>query len=279
MKFKAWLEIVEPTKPLGKVRKSHFVKDQGTNIAKPAIRFSWITKLGNTVKLHFIKEGENEYEVVFYVNDTLYDDASTNTENGRDPEILSGIFYLLKDRADRIGANRLNFRAYESEGDTKILRGLDPNRYKPKALLELSKFSHAIQSYQPKLIQPSQTKIELWKRLGRGHPEPLYDFSKDVWMRLIPNIEDSINNNKRIDGFINELKIAEKFKPLNYDVTSLIEALTDFDNALESNSEQGWRRTRNRRASIYSKLINKIMTDEWDIENNGTRFYLTRKSI
>jgi hypothetical protein len=282
MKFKAWLEIVEPNKPQSSVRKSNFVQDQGTNVAKPAIRFSWKTQLGNNVKLHFIQEGQDEYEVMFYVNNTLYDDASANTENGRDPEILSGIFYLLKDRADRIGANRLTFRAYESEGDMKTVRGINPDPVQQQALMELQRFHAAVQQYQPRLIPPNQTKIDLWKKLGRGEPNPLYDFDKKIWLNWIPRVAAALQNNERMYGYLNELKTAvgtDKFNMLSHDAARLVEALANFDNAVASNSEEGWQRKRNRRAAIYSKLVNRIMADKWDIEMNslGDRFTLTRK--
>lgn len=276
IKFQTWLEIVDPIKPFGKVRKSKFIKNQGTNTARPAIRYSWTTKLGNIVTLHFIQKDQDAYEVIFYVNNTMYDDAATNQENGRDPEILSGIIYLIKDRADRIGANKLEFEAYHSDADTKILRGIDSNLYKYKALLELNKFHKIVQAYEPKLIPPTQIKIDLWKRLGRGDPKPLYDISKDMWIRSIRNTEEAIKNNSRIADFIDSLKIND-FNFLNYDISNLIEVLTNFDNALESNSEQGLRRVKNRRAAIYSKLIDRIMTNDWNIERYGNRFYLTRK--
>ena len=282
MRFKVWLEIVDPAKPLSRVNRHNIVKDKGTNVAKPAVQFSWRTKLGNMVKLHFTSEGENSYEVVFYVNDTLYDDASANTENTRDPEILSGIFYLLKEKADKLGANELSFRAYESKNDTKTIRGLDSNEPKSQAITELQRLGMAIQQYQPQLVQPNQNKLDLWKKIGRGVPEPTPDFNTNTWMSLVSQLTNAIQSEQRIITYIDQLKTGigtDKFRVLNYDFGSLLESLTNFDNAVASNSEQGWPRKRNRRAIIYSKIINRTMAGEWDIQTNGSsdRFTLTRK--
>lgn len=277
--FKLWLEAIEPKRPSG-VRKSNIVKDKGTNVAKPSTQYQWKTKLGNNVKLHFDHEGDDTYRVVFYVNNTLHDDAPNNTDNGRDTEILPGVFWLLKDRADRLGAKRLNFRGESSDKDTKIVRGLDPEKFKPRALAELQNFEAIVMGHQVQMIPPTQRKIDLWQKLNRGDPQPTPDFRKDGWVRWIAQAKEAIVNNdsenKIVDGLLTGQGIGD-FNPIGFDPTNLISALSDFFNAVKSNTESGWTRKRNRRTAIYTRLVQKHMAEDWDIEISGDWFYLTRK--
>jgi hypothetical protein len=129
MNFKLWLlsEIADLTKPKGKVVKRTMIRNPGTNLATPVIQYSWKTSLDNIIKLKFIPKGDNVYEVLFYVNDTLYDDASSKLGKNRDVEILGNVFYVIKDKADRLGAQELRFEGYGSEGDTKVIKGVDVN--------------------------------------------------------------------------------------------------------------------------------------------------------
>lgn len=280
MNFRQWLEIVEPYNPSG-VRKSNIVKDKGTNRAKEAIQFRWKTKLGNVVKLHFDYDGPNAYTVVFYVNGTLFDNAAVNQNNGRDPEILAGIFYLLKEKANQLKADKLSFRGQDSESDTKTIRNIDPNQYKELALKELNAFSQVINNHQVQMIPPTQSKIDLYKRLNRDDPQPMPDFNKPLWLKWLQNIHNEIKMGNRITNFIDQLKTGmgvSDFKNINVNLKSLIETLTNFDNAVISNSPEGWQRTKNRRTIIYTKLVNRYMSQDWNIEINGNWFYLTRRT-
>lgn len=281
MKFKTWLEIVELKNPKG-VRKSTIIKDKGTNLAKPSIQFRWKTKLGNDIRLQFDIDGINEYKVVFYVNNTLYDDAASNTNNGRDPEILSGIFYLLMSKADKLGAQKINFRGHQSENDTKIVRGLNFEQYKPKLLELLNQFESVVQNHQVQMVPPSQYRIDLFKKLNRGVPVPTPDFNKNAWQNWIKLTINAVQNNERLIGNINGLKTGignGDFSVLHFDFNNLVDTMTNFSNAVESNSPEGWTKTRNRRTAIYTKLVNRYMADKWDVEIRGDWFYLTRKSL
>jgi hypothetical protein len=280
MNFRTWLEIVEPVKPVG-VRRTNIVKDKGTNVANAAIQFKWTTKLGNVVKLHFDHDGqENAYRVVFYVNDTLYDDAAKNLQNGRDSEILSGIFYLLTSKADKIGAEQLSFRGQKSDGDTRTVRNVDPDKYKMKAMIELRKFAQEVQQHQVQMVPPSETKINLWQKLNRGDPQPMPDFRKDIWTKWVANVNSAIEGTGQLSDLVNQLKTGigvGDFTILYNNLDPLINALTNLSNAFISNSPEGWKKTKNRRTAIYTKLVQRHMANEWDIKINGDWFYLTRK--
>jgi hypothetical protein len=279
--FKWWInEIVDVAKPSG-VRKSNIIKDKGTNVASPSTQFKWTTKLGNVVKLHFDHKGNDSYRIIFYVNDTLFDDAA-KSNNGRDPEILSGIFYLLKDRADRIGAQELNFTGHKSDGDTKIVRDINPDKYKANILFHLSQFDQVVSQHQVQMIPPSETKINLWKKLKRDYPpNSLPDFNQRIYQNSIERINSALKNNERVSSLIDGLKTGEgtgDFNVIGYDIKPLIASLSNYDNAIASNSPEGWRKTRNRRTSIYTKLLHRHMSSDWNIEIRGDSFELTRKS-
>jgi len=280
MRFRTWLEVVELSKPHGRVHRSIIVKDKGTNVAKESTQFKWTTALGNVVKLQFDHDGPNSYRVMFYVNDTLFDDAASNQNNGRDPEILSGIFYLLKNKATALGAEQLTFTAHKSDADTKVIRNVDPEQYKRRALYELQQFASQVQNHQVQMVPPSETKINLWRKLKRGEPQPMPDFRQDLWLKWIQSIHSEISQNKPITQFFNQLKTGigvGDFSAINFSLDKLTSALTDFDNAVASNSTEGWERTRNRRAAVYTKLVNRYLSDDWDIKIDGDWFRLTRK--
>lgn len=281
MNFKIWLnEVAEPIKPSSRVVRSNIVKDAGTNVAKPSIQFRWKTKLGNVIKLQFDHNGPDSYNVMFYVNDTLYDD-SPKVENGRDPEILSNVFYLLKQKADAIGAKSLSFQAYSSGGDIKIIRGINPEPYKAKVLNLLDELEKKILSYVPKMIPPSQRKIDLWAKLGREMPESNMDFDPTLRIKWIRKLREAIINNENLYDHVNTLKTAiglKTYNVLDFDMQSLEKAIEELYQSQLSNTGQGWGKTRNRRAAIYSKLLDRYFTDEWNIEKDNDRFYLTRKN-
>jgi len=79
---------------------------------------------------------------------------------------------------------------------------------------------------------------------------------------------------------INELKSSEMrdFDTIGYDIRPLIASLTQYENAISSNSPEGWKKTKNRRTAIYTRLVNKHMSSDWDIEIEGNNFELTRKT-
>ena len=86
----------------------------------------------------------------------------------------------------------------------------------------------------------------------------------------------------QLGDFINQLKTGlgtdNGMKLSQMNTQPLIDSLNNFTNAILSNMDQGWTRTRNRRAQIYEKMINRHMRQDWDIEKSGNYFTLTRKN-
>ena len=68
---------------------------------------------------------EKLVSIVFYVNDTLYDKASTDNKNvANDFDILSGVLYVIILYLQKSKINHAKFEAYSGEGDTKTVRNL-----------------------------------------------------------------------------------------------------------------------------------------------------------
>lgn len=279
MYFKTWLlqEVAEPRKPQTNVRRNTLIKDKGTNVARKIIQYTWKTPYGNTVKLQFEPKGNGEYFVIFYVNDVLFDYGSklglADKDATRDSEILSNVFYVLKDKADKLKATALTFHGHSSDRDTKVIRNLDIQPYKTKALAELNKFVQFLQNHQVKMIPPSQTMINLHQKLGKPMPEAKPDIDVERWLAFAEELENAID--KGWDGdYVYRLQTAEGLGLPN--VNNLIASLKDFNNAVESHTERGYQRTKNRRTAVYKRILDKHFSDKWDIQITGNNFRLMR---
>jgi hypothetical protein len=284
MRFKMWLEVMEPFSPKG-VRTRRYVKDQDTIKAQPLVQFQWKTRLGNVVKVQFEEKGDETYNVVFYVNDTLYDDASKVDGSRRDAEILPGVFDIAHKKADQLAIQKLTFKAHQSEGDTKIVKGVEEAPRVQVAIKELSRFEAVLRSHRPQMVPPSASKLALFQKLNKPMPQPEADFDAKPWLNLAANVQAIIGNPSQQNGgyalipLIDSLKTTSymgKFGLIGYDASSLIARLEDVANAQMSNSQSGWRRTENRRAAIYTKLVQKYFGDGWTISIRGDRFEITR---
>lgn len=278
--MKTWtqflLEIVELSKPTTRVARSSITKNKGTNTPQPITQFVWRTQMGNVVNLQFEIKGQDTYNVVFYVNNTLYDDTKIDNSK-RDPEILSNVFYLLKDKADKLGARVLTFTAYKSEGDTKTIRNVVLQPKIQAANAALNDFDQKLRYHKPTLVPPSELKINLYRKLRRPDPQPEVDFNPQPWLIWVANVRQSIQQGSDLYPYLNELKSgvgSNRFNILG-DLSTLIMTLDDLSNALASHTENGWNRTQNRRLSIYSKLVKKYFSD-WNVNIQGDHFTLSR---
>jgi hypothetical protein len=288
MRFKLWLEIVELSKPSGKVVKKTIIRDKGTNVAKPVVQFQFTTKLGNVVKLQFEPQGykneqgiETSYRVIFYVNDVLYDNAPKlgmdlkAEKYNRDTEILPGVFYLLKNKADKMQAQYLTFNAHKSNNDTKTIRNLDIEPYKKAVLEQLTKFIAGIKTVPVTMIKPSAARVALYQKINRPVPDAEPSFNQEAWLNWANKLQVGINSNQPIYEYIEYLQNGIAKMPLN--VSDLMRSLQGYYNAFVSNTPQGYNRTINRRTSIYTRVVNRYFANDWYIKISGDTFYLTRK--
>lgn len=280
MNFKTWLEIVEPFKPIS-VKKKLTSKNKGTNTEKPMLQFQWKTSKGNDVKLQLIPKNseQTDCEAIFYVNDTLDDNAGGNE---RDPEILSSVLYVLRKKAETMNIMHLFFQSHSSDNDTKIIRNLPINTH--PALTQLDQFENAIKRYTPFFLPHSQKLIDFYAKVNKPLPAQQLSFDRNSWLNWIEALKKNIINppnhqdGSDIEHFLDALKTGigtDKFKVLNFDVSILEKTLETLSNEIKSNSEQGWRRTTNRRKEIYHRLIKKYFPD-WKITISNNSFYLDK---
>lgn len=261
MDFKRWLfnEIVDST-IIPKHRGRTIVKDAGTVKSRQVKEYKWKTSLGNEVKLHYEPREEGVYNVMFYVNDTLYDDSSSKFGTNRDPEIFPSIFGMLN--KNKVNARQLQFRAWDSEGDKKLIRNLPMEEKKKDVLSHLSLLLNHLNTYQVKMLPITPSKMLLYKRLGRPIPSEVPDFDKDKWIEIVKNLYNKINHNQSVEeeigSFHSNLSIG-KFNNLGFSFEGLLHSMQEYEYTFKSNTPEGWMRTRNRREIIYEKLISKLM--------------------
>lgn len=278
MNFKLWLnEIVELQKPTSKTRKSTVIKNKGTNLAKPILQYQWKTKLGNDVKLHFDKTDENAYDVVFYVNDTHYDDETADGNRIRDPEVLNSVLYTLKKKADELAMQKLTFHAQKSEKDYKFIYNLPIETQKNLVLGLLGDLLHFLQTRTPKQVPPRQSQIELAKKFNRPMPQDKPDIQPE-WQEKIKLLIKTVQDEQKIDfyDFLQSYhSMFDEFKQIGYDLKNLLRHLKKYNDIVESRSPEGWKRHKNRRAEVYDKLMQRHFSD-WNVVRNGDYFTLTR---
>lgn len=279
MDFKNWLfyEVAAPTKPSSSVKKRNKIKNPGTNTAKPIIEYQFKTKLGNDVKVQFEPNGDNSYNIVFYVNNTLDDNSSKTADADRDPEILSGVLYIIANKSEKLNAQQLSFSAYSGKNDTKFVKNLEIEPYKNIALKELEKFRQILVHFPVKMIPPSQSRIDLFQRLNKGMPQPLPNLDTHKAIQFIDEYISNIDNpTYSADGFLNNILYMADFEKFKINTDQLIYALRNLEMAQKS-QQGGYSIVRNRRAAVYEKLLQRYFSNEWDIKKYHTSFTLNRK--
>lgn len=280
-------EIVEPRKP-SNVKSSRFKKSgvQGSYDIVKQRQFT--TSKGNDVKVQFTvkrdSDDESSVDVNFYVNDTHYDDSSTQGgKNKNDFEILSGVLYLTKSFVDRGKHDRITFIAQKGDGDTKTIRGRDPSTYAEAVRSSLSDFKQDIISYKPtqQEIDAEDARVaSLNKKFGEfGKKFSSKIVYTDELLEIIEKIKQFISGGDTdlkyqiiagLQKYDKTVKNFESYKKLVNNFNALLDAH-------ESNTDQGLTVHSNRRASLYRRLVNKYFSNEWTVTQYGDSFELVRK--
>jgi hypothetical protein len=284
-------ELLEPRKP-GSAVKSSTVSVSGAQGSVSKIsQQKFTTSKGNVVKVWFkptqADDGNPSVEISFYVNDTLYDKSSTEGKDiANDFEILSGVGYLVNNTLNRKKLNHCTFLAYSGDRDTRTKFNIPPDKYLVNVNHLLKTLHDQIANFNP---TPDQLAAELERRntlLARLN-RPL-----ETSVNMVdPNLANALS---QMHAFINqpfdETSLERYSKLLTaiehssshyvYNNTSfpkVINDLHEFKLIVRSYSKHGAEITSNRRASVYSKLIQKFFSDNWNIETQGAHFTLTRK--
>lgn len=271
MKFKNWLnEIVSPQKPL-QPRKSTIIKNKSSNTAKPVLQYTWKTSLGNKVELQFDKNYEDSYVVIFYVNGTHYDDETSGENRTRDPEVLNTVIFMMKKVADQLGAKELSFTGQDSPRDYKKLFNMPLEPTKTNLLATLKDIVKTVESRTPQMIPPTQKTIDIYTKLKRPIPSAKLDFDPKN-LNIIKNVISDVEANRRIPEFFS---FFQELKNLGFDFLILEKQIRIFNQIIQSRTEEGWTRHKNRRAEVFEKLVKKFFGD-WTIERLGNKITLTR---
>ena len=274
-------EIVSPRKPEG-VKSGIYSKSgvQGS-ISKVRTR-DFTTSKGNKVKVLFDIQNDGEGKVVdinFYVNDTHYDDASTNSgKYNNDFEILSGVLYLAKSFVARGKYDKIKFVAQKGSGDHKVIRNLDIGKYEERYSQSLKRLLADIERFAP-----SEEQIELARNRAINMKAK---FNKEVSSEVVEKDKLLLVINELL-GSLRGISF-EDFNRLDLAIKRLDRTIDSWDSykefysasvklreAFQSNTDMGFMSSRNRRASLYKKLVKKYFPD-WDLDISGNYFELTR---
>jgi hypothetical protein len=274
--FKLFMESIVPIKPVG-LKKSNKIRDRGLTIAKKYIEYKFKTKKGNVVSVQFTPDGNDSYEIRFYVNDTMDDSASKKDDDLRDAEILGGVLHIVKDKADKLNAKELHFSATNGKNDRKIIRGLDTESFKKEAIKEIDNFINLIKRHPVKMVAPNETMINILNKMGKPIPEPRPDLDVEKYVMLSDDMKKNLDYIFSLYGYIDKIGDSYSWEKFNIDIKPLQNALNNLIHAHLSNTSNGWERTENRRKKIYEKLVTQQMSDKWDVNLGSNSFRLKRK--
>jgi len=267
------IEIAEPIKPLKKISKTIIKKDAGTWKERPVIQYKFKTTNGNEIKIHFEKKETNIYDVMFYVNDTQNDDASSTEKDTRDKEILANVVWMIKQKANQLKINQLTFIAQIGKNDRKNVKNLNIEKYKKPFLENLNKLKFELNKYQTKLIEPNHS---IYIKLNKPIPPARPDVDKDLFNKIFQEIEQLIHNNQSLETLLNNTyHIFENLKISGININEFLKSFEDLSNAIQSNLPSGWNKYSNRREVVWEKIVNRYFSD-WNVLKDGTKFELTR---
>jgi hypothetical protein len=279
-------EDLSPKKPTSKITKRNIIKQQGTIRAHKVIQYQFTTENGNNVKVHVKPDGENSYDILFYVNDNMYDDSSSkNSESGRDKEILNGVLYVIQHVIKYLKPERITFEAISSDGDSKQVKNIDITKPKIELLKAIKMVKEQLEQYEATIVQPSKMRLELSQMSGKPL-QTLYDINKSEYIELLNSLINSIQtDNQNLFGLewdlqtkIHNDKSWKNIYNSKIDPNEiLLNKLNLYTTAVKSNKPEGTIIQTNRRANVYERLLNKYFANEWDIKKNGDFFEMTKK--
>lgn len=283
-------EVLAPRKP-DKVVSSTMSKSGMQGSKEKIIQRQFTTSSGNDVKVHFsprVDDGEASTRISFYVNDKMSDESSTEGKDiASDFEILSGVMYITLMYLNRAKLNHCSFEAFAGEGDKKTKHNIPIESIRRKIIDAVDKMSAKLSSLviTPEMKQAAldQRNI-LLKKLNKPLATDIVVIFKDELIQILVAIKQFITSLKPDVTAIGQLEtLYQSMQRHNIRVdkwSEYIELITPLDElrtALQSYSPQGVYIYKNRRFSIYSKMLKKYFANEWDITTYGTTFELTRR--
>lgn len=242
-------EIIEPKMPKN-VRHSKPIHNRGTNTATQLEKFSYQTSNGNKVEIICKPHGNDRYEISFAVNGKMENDKSFF-----DREVLKTVFTLLPKIADKLNMQQIFVESFTDDNDDKTYKNLSGLNLLPQLEIEVKE---AIQQYEDRiktLIKNSQNFEYYEMEVHRLKYFLNFLQNKD-------NFKWEFNKHQSLTYYIKNEKLDLIYEKYRLSVLS--------------NQPDGVKVTRNRRHSIYQKLLPKFMPN-WKIQDHKFAFSLYRK--
>ena len=278
-------EFLEPAKPTS-LKRSTISKagPQGSTTKITQLKFE--TEKGNTVKIHInpsVVNDEKSIDVSFYVNDTM-DDAASNTDHA----ILPQVFYSIFKYANNAKINHITFSAIQSPSDTKRVKNIPLTKTGVTLNSAIDKLATKLKTTT---ITPEMQQAELDRtnailaKLKRPLQTSVTVIHIDELLVLLSQLKQftaEVDTTNVMQTLMQYNHIVDKIQTLNKGINKWSEyleldaAMSTHRDTIKSYSEQGVQVTKNRRFSIYSKILQKYFSN-WDVKTVGNSFELTRK--
>lgn len=271
-------ELLEPKKP-SNVKSSVFNKSGVQGSETKVSQRKFVTKSGNDVKVHFKQTGNDSVDITFYVNDSTEDAA---VKGGKDVEILPGVLHIVLQYLKKSKVNYCTFEAAGGSGDYKTKYNLPKDKIITSIKDHINQFKDKLSNTK---ITPEMEKNELDRinalraKLNKPLETTAIVIYKDQLLHTLSELETNIETIEadQIRDLIRYMNEYSKNVLKWPEFEQLMKLLYEFQKVLSSYSEKGALIHRNRRQDLYSKLVDKYLSNDWDIETTGTMFYLTRK--
>lgn len=281
--------FLEPKKPDS--IKASTVKKSGMQGSVTSIaQRQFTTAKGNVVKVQFtpgIENDEKSVSIVFYVNDTLYDKASTeNKEVANDFDILASVLYVIITYLQKSKVNHVKFEAYSGEGDTKTVKNLPTDKIVSLMEPVIDKLYQHVVHFEvtPDMIEQEQARLDAFsEKFNRPHKKAVI-IQKQEFITDLSNLQEFLSKGSfeerdlstfdslyiTMQGHSRTISEWDEYK-------SLLSLMNKLRSVVASYHPSGTTVSRNRRFAIYSKMLNRWLSNTWDIKTHGTTFYLDRK--
>lgn len=283
------LEIISPRKP-DDVKSSRGTVPGLQGSTQPINKREFVTSKGNNVTVRFkpsMEDGMKSIDFSFYVNGTMDDAASTQGKDvDNDFEILSGVLHVGMQYVDRAKVNRVTFTAHTGNKDSKLVHNLPTDKYVANVKFLAQKFKEELINFKPDPaeVEKYQSYLQNFAKKFNLTPEVIAQ-KKYIYREELVQLVDEILNNKfenvdenMLNKYTSTLgrysKIVEKWDSFKQFQT----AVQELTKVAESHREGGAFMHHNRREGIYKRMINKYLSKDWNIEQHGTMFTLTRKN-
>ena len=283
------LEIISPRKP-NEVKASRGTVSGVQGSVHSIIKRDFTTSKGNAVSVRFkpsTEDGMKGADVSFFVNGTMDDSASTDgKDTDNDFEILSGVLHIGMQYVDKAKLNRVTFTAHTGKKDSKRVHNLPIDKAVANLKNTALKFKQELINFKP-----NPAEIEKYNEYLRGFaqkfklsPEQMAE-KKYIYKEELIGLVDEILNNKfeKVDeneinkyiSYVNRYtKVVAQWKSFN----EFQQAVYELAKVGESHQEGGAFVNRNRRESIYKRMVEKYFSKDWNIDHQGTMFTMTRKN-